>query len=113
MPLHFTTEELAERRQRACAEMKGRGLDAMLLFRQESMYYVTGYDTFGYVYFQCLVLTAEGRIVLLTRAPDLRQARCSRRMRCRSIGPGSGRTGSMRAATAPEPRSRLTGWTGR
>src|SRR5690606_19977001 len=75
MPLHFSVEELANRRQRACAEMKRRGLDALLLFRQESMYYLTGYDTFGYVYFQCLVLTADGRMVLLTRAPDLRQAR--------------------------------------
>ena len=75
MPLHFTAEELAGRRQRACAEMVQRGIDAMLLFRQESMYYLTGYDTFGYVYFQCLVLTADGRMVLLTRAPDLRQAR--------------------------------------
>jgi Xaa-Pro dipeptidase len=45
------------------------------MFRQESMYYLTGYDTFGYVYFQCLVMTADGRTVLLCRAPDLRQAR--------------------------------------
>lgn len=75
MPLHFTVDELAERRLRTCADMRQRGLDAMLLFRQESMYYLTGYDTFGYVYFQCLVLTADGRMVLLTRAPDLRQAK--------------------------------------
>ena len=52
-----------------------RGLDGLLIFRQESMYYLTGYDTFGYCFFQCLVLHADGRMVLLTRAPDLRQAR--------------------------------------
>ncbi|SRR5258706_6299032 len=75
MPIHFTTEELGARRAKACAEMAARGLDALLMFRQESMYYLTGYDTFGYVYFQCLVLTADGRMVLLNRAPDLRQAR--------------------------------------
>lgn len=75
MPLHFTVEELADRRKRACWEMRRRHLDALLIFRQESMYYLTGYDTFGYVYFQCLVLTADGRMVLLNRAPDLRQAR--------------------------------------
>jgi Xaa-Pro dipeptidase len=45
------------------------------MFRQESMYYLTGYDTFGYVFFQCLFLGADGRTMLLTRAPDLRQAR--------------------------------------
>jgi Xaa-Pro dipeptidase len=38
------------------------------------MYYLTGYDTFGYVFFQCLYLGADGRLMLLTRAPDLRQA---------------------------------------
>jgi Xaa-Pro dipeptidase len=38
------------------------------------MYWLTGYDTFGYVFFQTLVLDQKGNIVLLTRAPDLRQA---------------------------------------
>ena len=75
MVLHFTTEELAERRARACTALAKDGLDGLLMFRQESMYYLSGYDTFGYVFFQCLVLTADGRMVLLTRAPDLRQAR--------------------------------------
>ena len=44
------------------------------MFKQESMYWLTGYDTFGYCFFQCLVLRADGDLVLLTRAPDLRQA---------------------------------------
>jgi Xaa-Pro dipeptidase len=74
MALHFTREEFAERRQRTCAAMAADGLDGLLLFRQESMYYLTGYDTFGYVFFQCLYLGADGRMTLLTRAPDLRQA---------------------------------------
>jgi Xaa-Pro dipeptidase len=55
--------------------MQSRGLDGLLIFRQESMYYLTGYDTFGYVFFQCLYLGADGKLMLLTRAPDLRQAR--------------------------------------
>ena len=29
---------------------------------------------FRFVYFQCLILTANGDLILLTRAPDLRQA---------------------------------------
>ncbi|MGP1254995.1 MAG: M24 family metallopeptidase [Kiloniellales bacterium] len=74
MPLHFDAEELAERRARACHALAEQGLDGLLIFRQESMYYLTGYDTFGYVFFQCLVLGADGRTTLLTRAPDLRQA---------------------------------------
>jgi Xaa-Pro dipeptidase len=75
MALHFTTEEFAERRARACAAMAEAGLDGLLMFRQESMYYLTGYDTMGYVYFQCLYLGVDGAMTLLTRAPDLRQAR--------------------------------------
>jgi len=54
--------------------MEEQNLDALLMFRQESMYWLTGYDTFGYVFFQTLILNKNGDIILLTRAPDLRQA---------------------------------------
>lgn len=74
MSLHFSEAELSGRRQRACAAMAADGLDGLLVFRQESMFYLTGYDTFGYVFFQCLYLGADGTMTLLTRAPDLRQA---------------------------------------
>ena len=75
MALHFSTEEFADRQNRAIAHMVKRGLDGLLMFRQESMYYLTGYDSFGYVFFQCLYLGADGCMMLLTRSPDLRQAR--------------------------------------
>ena len=75
MPLHFTEQELAERRKKVTTELQSRGLEALLIFRQESMYYLTGYDTTGYSQFQCLFLGADGSLVLLTRSADLRQAR--------------------------------------
>ncbi len=75
MPIHVDTLELAARRGRAAEAMVARGLDGLLLFRQESLYYLTGFDSFGYVFFQCLHLGADGGMALLTRAPDLRQAR--------------------------------------
>jgi Xaa-Pro dipeptidase len=74
MAIHFTSDELAKRRAAAIADMRQRGLDGLLMFRQESMYYLSGYDTFGYVFFQCLYLGSDDRMVLLTRAPDLLQA---------------------------------------
>ena len=74
MGIHFKKEEFKERQSRVIKELKKQGLDALLMFRQESMYWLTGYDTFGYVFFQCLILTAKGDLILLTRAPDLRQA---------------------------------------
>lgn len=75
MPLHVSREELAERRAETIRAMAEEGLDGLLMFRQESQYYLTGYDSFGYVFFQCLVLGADGRATLLTRAPDRRVAR--------------------------------------
>ena len=74
MPLHFTEDELADRRNKVAAEMQSRGLDALLIFRQESMYYLTGYDTTGYSQFQCLYMSAGGTLILLTRSADLHQA---------------------------------------
>ena len=75
MPIHFTPAELERRRRRARRDMKARGLDGLLMFRQESMYYLTGYDTFGYCFFQCLYLGADGTLTLLTRRPDVLVAR--------------------------------------
>ena len=74
MTIHFTKEEFSERKSKVIQVLKKQGLDGLLMFRQESMYWLTGYDTFGYVYFQCLVLTIKGELILLTRVPDLRQA---------------------------------------
>ena len=54
--------------------MAEAGLDGLLLFQQELMYWLTGYDTFGFCFFQSLVVTADGRMALLTRSADLRQA---------------------------------------
>jgi len=75
MALHFSREEFTERRRRTIAAMVEAKLDGLLIFRQESMYYLTGYDTFGYVFFQCLYLGTDGTLTLLTRAPDLLQAK--------------------------------------
>ena len=74
MTLHFTEQEFKIREKKVIKSMKAKNIDALLLFRQESMYWLTGYDTFGYVFFQCLVLTSEGNKILLTRSADLRQA---------------------------------------
>ena len=74
MALHFSKEEFSNRKTKVLKSMKEQNLNALLIFRQESMYWLTGYDTFGYVFFQCLVLKDNGEVVLLTRAPDLRQA---------------------------------------
>jgi len=76
MALHFDRAEFERRVGAARNGLRERGLSAILLFAQESHYYLTGYDTSGYVFFQCAVVTADDTpVTLLTRKPDLEQAR--------------------------------------
>ncbi len=42
--------------------------------RARAMYWLTGYDTFGFCFFQSLVRGADGQLALLTRSADLGQA---------------------------------------
>ena len=74
MPMHFDKAEYDARQVRACAALADAGLDAILLFAPESQYWLTGYDTFGFAMFQCMVLSVDGQIALLTRRPDRLQA---------------------------------------
>ena len=74
MALHFTAFEYQRRIGAAAASMQKSNLDGLLMFQQESMYYLTGYDTFGFCFFQCLYLGVDGKLALLTRSADLRQA---------------------------------------
>jgi len=74
MALHFTAKEFENRKIKILKSMKEQNLNALLMFKQESMYWLTGYDSFGFVFFQTLILKDNGEIVLFTRAPDLRQS---------------------------------------
>lgn len=72
--LHFSEEEFLQRRQRALELMKRENLDGFLMTKQESLYYFTGFDTFGYVFFQAMYFHNDGSMRLITRMPDFRQA---------------------------------------
>ncbi len=72
--LHFERAEFDARKAAVLDGMAQSGLGALVLFRQESMYWLSGYDTFGYVHFQAMVLAGDGRLVLLTRSADRLQA---------------------------------------
>ena len=72
----FSAEEYAGRLRAVRAGLDERSLEALLLFAQESHYYLFGYDGTGYVFFQAVVLLAgDGEPVLLCRRPDVAQAR--------------------------------------
>ncbi len=73
--LRFPEAEHRARLARTRRLMAERGLDALLVFAQESHFYLTGFDTAGYVFFQAGLVTANDEATtLLTRLPDRRQA---------------------------------------
>ena len=44
MGLHFSKEEFKSRKAKVLNSMKEQNIGALLMFRQESMYWLTGYD---------------------------------------------------------------------
>lgn len=72
--LHFSQQEFADRRKQLDNGLDKLGLDGLLCFAQESMYWLTGYDTFGFCFFQCLLINRQ-EPVLLTRSADRLQAK--------------------------------------
>lgn len=73
--LHFSEAEFKARQSETCRRLNAAGLDGLLLFKQESMYYLTGYDTSGYTMFQGGYIGADGKTALLTRTADRLQSK--------------------------------------
>lgn len=73
--LNFTEAEYQSRQRQTSKRLADEGLDGLILFRQESMYYLTGYDTSGYSMFQAGYIGADGQTALLTRTADRLQSR--------------------------------------
>ena len=73
--LHFPRDEFDLRINRTRQAMAAAELDGLVLFRQESMFYLTGYDTSGYSMFQAMYLGLDKGPTLLTRSADRIQSR--------------------------------------
>jgi Xaa-Pro dipeptidase len=58
MTLPFDHGEYAARLRRTRAAMRDAGLDALLVFHQEHMFYLAGYDQIGYWVYQVLIVPA-------------------------------------------------------
>ncbi len=46
----FELKEFKARQRKVLKSMAEQGLDGLLMFNQESMYHLTGYDTFGFCF---------------------------------------------------------------
>jgi Xaa-Pro dipeptidase len=70
-PRPFADAEYVTRQQNVRAACAERGLDGLLLFAQESLYYLFGYDQLGYWVYQTFVFPAAGDgAIAIARAPD-------------------------------------------
>ena len=79
MPVHLPITEMIGRRAAASRSLVNADIGALLVFKKESMYYLTGYDTFGFSLSQCMILDPNGNTHLLTRLPDLMSGQVYRR----------------------------------
>lgn len=72
--IHFTREEFEQRQDRVRNSMGAQGLDGLLLFKIEDMYWLTGYDSDGFSIFGCMFIGADGQLTQLVRPADLGNA---------------------------------------
>ncbi|MCG8549822.1 MAG: aminopeptidase P family N-terminal domain-containing protein, partial [Desulfobacterales bacterium] len=66
----FSSEELAGRLSRLHGLMDRDGLDALIVFSPENIYYLTGLNHFGFFSPHILVVPREGRLNLVTRTME-------------------------------------------
>jgi len=68
---HFSQDEYLGRQQRTRAEIQALGLDALLLFKIEDMYWLCGYESDGFCIFGCMLIGTDGGLTHLARPADL------------------------------------------
>jgi len=72
--IHFSREEFSQRKDRVCASLNEQGLDGLLMFKIEDMYWLTGYDSDGFSIFGTMFIGTNGQLTHLSRMADLGNA---------------------------------------
>ncbi len=67
MELPFGPHAYAANLALLARDIQAQGLSAAILFDPENIYWLTGYRSIGYFTFQCLAVTAEGGITMVSR----------------------------------------------
>ncbi len=71
MPLPFKNGEYKHRIDTVRARMSKENLDILLLYHQESMFYLFGYDQLGYWVYQTAIVDVNSEdIIVLCRTAD-------------------------------------------
>jgi Xaa-Pro dipeptidase len=72
--LPFSRSEYDERIAKVRAGMASDGLDVLLVYWPENIYYLTGYDSLGYFNYQLLVVPASGEPFMVVRRLERQNA---------------------------------------
>jgi Xaa-Pro dipeptidase len=73
--LAFTVTEYRQRLARVQEEMRSRGLDLLMVYWPENLYYLTGYHTVGYFGYQVLFVPGAGDPLFLVRRLERQNVR--------------------------------------
>jgi Xaa-Pro dipeptidase len=65
--LFFEIAEYHDRLARLRTEMQARGVEVLLSYTPENIYYLSGYQTPGYYTYQCVIVPLEGDPIMFTR----------------------------------------------
>ena len=66
----FSIDEYQQRMNNLRSRMNQRGLDAVLINTPENLYYLTGYQTPGYYWYQALIVPIDQDPVFITRSSE-------------------------------------------
>ena len=69
--IHFTKKEFLQRQNKTRQYLQKLGLDGLLLFKIEDMYWLTGYESDGFCIFGCMFIGTDGALTHLSRPADL------------------------------------------
>ena len=69
--IHFSREEFSQRQKKTRKHLQELGLDGLLLFKIEDMYWLTGYESDGFCIFGSMFIGTDGALTHLTRPADL------------------------------------------
>ena len=68
--LYFTLDEYQQRLDAMRARMQRKGVDVMLIHSPENLYYISGYQTPGYYWYQTLLVPLDQEPVFITRSVE-------------------------------------------
>ena len=71
MTLAFPEAEFQSRISDLQARIRARGLDVLLVYTPENMYYLTGYQTTGYYVYQCLIVPVDEDPIMMYRETEV------------------------------------------